>query len=172
MAEAGYVASQSENHLPVVDMSSKYPLSLPIHYSLLQHHCNMPLSISLRFARSFSLARMRPTVPSIDFKPFLYGSPGDRQRIASEIDEALGSVGFIQLHNHGIEQYRVDECFQWVSPITLSCNTSAPVALNADSTTNCRANVFSLFQSPGRGQCCYQAFATLRRTSFRYGVLL
>lgn len=56
---------------------------------------------------------MRPTVPSIDFKPFLHGSAGDRQLIASEIDEALGSVGFIQLHNHGIEQHKVDDCFQW-----------------------------------------------------------
>jgi len=120
--------------------------------SLLQQHCNMPLSIPLRFARSFSLARMRPTVPSIDLQPFLYGSAGDRQRIASEIDEALGSVGFIQLHNHGIEQHKVDACFQWVSRITHSYNTSAPVALNADSTANCRANVFSPFQSPGRGQ--------------------
>lgn len=120
--------------------------------SLLQHHCKLPLSIPLRFARSFSLARMRPTVPSIDFKPFLHGSAGDRQLIASEIDEALGSVGFIQLHNHGIEQHKVDDCFQWVSQITPSYNTSALVALNADSTANCRANVFSPFQSPGRGQ--------------------
>jgi len=71
----------------------------------------MPLSIPLRFARSFSLARMRPTVPYFDLKPFLYGSAGDRQRIASEIDEALGPVGFIQLYNHGIEQHKVDECF-------------------------------------------------------------
>ncbi len=63
---------------------------------------------------------MRPTVPSIDFKPFLHGSAGDRQRIASEIDEALSSVGFIQLHNHGIEQHTVDACFQWVSRITHS----------------------------------------------------
>jgi len=35
------------------------------------------------------------TILSIDLNPFLYGSAGDRQRIASEIDEALGSVGFI-----------------------------------------------------------------------------
>jgi isopenicillin N synthase-like dioxygenase len=54
---------------------------------------------------------MRPTVPYFDLKPFLYGSAGDRQRIASEIDEALGPVGFIQLYNHGIEQHKVDECF-------------------------------------------------------------
>lgn len=56
---------------------------------------------------------MPPTVPSIDFKPFLCGSASDRLRIASEIDEALSSVGFIQLHNHGIEQHKVHECFQW-----------------------------------------------------------
>jgi len=54
---------------------------------------------------------MHPTVPSIDFKPFLGGTA---------IDEALSSVGFIQLHNHGIEQQQVDACFQWVSRITHS----------------------------------------------------
>ena len=57
---------------------------------------------------------MNSTVPSIDFKPFLCGSSSDRREIASEIDEALGSVGFIQLCNHGIEQHKVDACFQWV----------------------------------------------------------
>lgn len=83
--------------------------------SLLQYHVNMSLSIPLRFTRGFRHAHMRPTVPSINFKPFLYGSAGDRQLIASEIDEALRSVGFIQLRNHGIEQHKVDACFQWVS---------------------------------------------------------
>jgi isopenicillin N synthase-like dioxygenase len=58
---------------------------------------------------------MHPAIPSIDFKPFLRGSAGDRQRIASTIDEALSSVGFIRLHNHGIEQRKIDACFQWVS---------------------------------------------------------
>jgi len=58
---------------------------------------------------------MHPTIPSIDFNPFLRGSAGDRQRIASAIDLALSSVGFIHLHNHGIEQRKVDRCFQWVS---------------------------------------------------------
>ena len=68
----------------------------------------MSLSIPLQSARSSSFARMHPTVPSIDFKPFLRGSVGGRQRIASEIDETLSSVGFVQLHNHGIEQHKVD----------------------------------------------------------------
>jgi len=58
---------------------------------------------------------MQQTIPSIDFNPFLCGSAGDRQRIASGIDQALSSVGFIHLHNHGIEQHKVDTCFQWVS---------------------------------------------------------
>jgi len=71
---------------------------------------------------------MRPTVPAIDFKSFLRGTVGDRQRIASEIDEALSSVGFIQLHNHGIEQRKVHACFQWVSGITDPCNASWPVS--------------------------------------------
>ncbi len=51
----------------------------------------------------------------IDFNPFLCGSAGDRQRIALRIDQALSSVGFVHLHNHGIEQRKVDTCFQWVS---------------------------------------------------------
>ena len=72
---------------------------------------------------------MRPAVPSIDFKSFLRGSVGDRQRIALEFDEALSSVGFIQLHNYGIEQHKVDACFQWVSRITYRYNTSWPVIL-------------------------------------------
>ena len=82
--------------------------------SLLGQHRNTPLLLSLRLAMNFILAHMRPTVPSIDFKPFLCGSASDRLRIASEIDEALSSVGFIQLHNHGIKQHKVDACFQWV----------------------------------------------------------
>jgi isopenicillin N synthase-like dioxygenase len=58
---------------------------------------------------------MYPAIPSIDFKPFLRGSAGDRQQIASTVDEALSSMGFIRLHNHGIAQRKIDECFQWVS---------------------------------------------------------
>jgi len=65
---------------------------------------------------------MPPTIPSIDFEPFLHGSAGERQRTASELDEALSSVGFIQLHNHGIEPHKVDACFQWVGRVTPSCN--------------------------------------------------
>ncbi len=57
---------------------------------------------------------MHSNIPSIDFNPFLRGSADDRQRIAFAVDKALSSVGFLQLHNHGIEQRKVDACFQWV----------------------------------------------------------
>ncbi|KAL9128123.1 MAG: hypothetical protein Q9217_003144 [Psora testacea] len=61
------------------------------------------------------LKEMHPTIPSIDFNPFLRGSAGGRQRIASAINGALSSVGFIHLHNHGIEQRKIDACFHWES---------------------------------------------------------
>ena len=72
-------------------------------------------SIPLRVARNLRLAQNHAAIPSIDFSPFLRGSAGDRQQIASAIDEALSSVGFVRLHNHGIEQRKVDACFQRVS---------------------------------------------------------
>ena len=68
---------------------------------------------------------MPPTIPSIDFNPFLCGSAGDRQRIASDIDEALRLVGFIRLRNHGIEQHMVEACFQWVIQIIGSYNDAS-----------------------------------------------
>lgn len=106
----------------------------------------MAVSIPLRFARSLSLARMRPNVPSIDFKPFLHGSAGDCQRIASEIDKALSSVGFIQLHNHGIELHKIDACLQWVSRVTPSFNTSWLVILNADRLQLAEQTTFRAFR--------------------------
>lgn len=68
----------------------------------------------LQFARSYKVAQMQPAIPSIDFNAFLHGSTGDRLRIASTIDGALSSVGFIRLHNHGIEQRKINVCFEWV----------------------------------------------------------
>ncbi|KAF1813539.1 flavonol synthase/flavanone 3-hydroxylase [Eremomyces bilateralis CBS 781.70] len=53
------------------------------------------------------------TVPIIDFGPFLTGSIGDRKRTASEVDEALRTIGCFNLRNHGIPQSQVDECFSW-----------------------------------------------------------
>ena len=71
---------------------------------------------------------MHPNIPSINFNSFLGDSASDRRRIALAIDQALSSVGFIHLHNHGIEQRKIDTCFQWVSFISPSCNSSLAIA--------------------------------------------
>ncbi|MCJ1245559.1 hypothetical protein MMC30_002763 [Trapelia coarctata] len=52
-------------------------------------------------------------IPVIDFKPFLHGSAIDRQHVASTVDEALRSVGFLYITNHGIDQRKIDESFHW-----------------------------------------------------------
>ena len=54
-------------------------------------------------------------IPVIDFGPFLVGCDEDRLRIATEFDRALRSVGFIYLCNHGIDQTKINTCFEWVS---------------------------------------------------------
>ncbi len=61
---------------------------------------------------------MNGDIPWVDFKAFLHGSAHDRERVASTIDAALSSVGFIYLSNHGIDQGKVDECFRWVSDLS------------------------------------------------------
>jgi isopenicillin N synthase-like dioxygenase len=55
-----------------------------------------------------------PSIPLIDFSPFLHGSARDRAQVASSIDEAFQSRGFIYLSNHGIDQRKVDGCFELV----------------------------------------------------------
>jgi len=52
-------------------------------------------------------------IPLIDFGSFLRGSPDDRKQIASDVDAALSSTGFIYLSNHGLEQCKIDTCFEW-----------------------------------------------------------
>jgi len=37
-----------------------------------------------------------------------------RQQVASSIDLAFRSVGFVYLQNHSITQKKVDDCFEWV----------------------------------------------------------
>jgi len=56
---------------------------------------------------------MSLNIPTIDFGPFRSGSPADRQQTASDIDAAFSTVGFCRLHNHGIKQERIDQCFEW-----------------------------------------------------------
>lgn len=54
------------------------------------------------------------SIPLIDFAAYLNGTTQDREDVAMAIDEGLSSVGFIYVSNHGIDQNRVDECFNWV----------------------------------------------------------
>lgn len=54
-------------------------------------------------------------IPLIDFDQFLNGSTDQREQVASAIDAAFRSVGFLYVSNHGIDQDKVDECFQWVT---------------------------------------------------------
>jgi isopenicillin N synthase-like dioxygenase len=54
------------------------------------------------------------TVPIVDFGRFLNGSLQEREEAAAAVDAAFQNVGFVYLHNHGVPQERVDECFDWV----------------------------------------------------------
>jgi hypothetical protein len=54
-------------------------------------------------------------VPIVDYGLFLHGGDEDKRKVAAQIDEAFRTVGFVCLVNHGIEQAKVDECFEWVS---------------------------------------------------------
>ncbi|KAF2194699.1 Clavaminate synthase-like protein [Zopfia rhizophila CBS 207.26] len=56
---------------------------------------------------------MSSDIPTIDFGRF-ERSEKDGTQLASEIDAALSTVGFLHLVNHGIEQGKIDESFQWV----------------------------------------------------------
>ncbi|KAI9771744.1 MAG: hypothetical protein M1839_002759 [Geoglossum umbratile] len=52
-------------------------------------------------------------VPTVDYSLYLHGTAEDKQKIASQIDEAFRSVGFVCLLNHGLAQAKVDACFEW-----------------------------------------------------------
>ena len=56
-----------------------------------------------------------PTIPIVDFAPFITGSRQDQIKTAAEIDEAFRDVGFVYLQNHGVPTEKVEQCFQWVS---------------------------------------------------------
>lgn len=58
---------------------------------------------------------MEPVIPIIDFGRFLGGTVQGRLETARDIDDALRSVGFFYLVNHGISQETIDKCFEWVS---------------------------------------------------------
>lgn len=56
---------------------------------------------------------IQSSIPLIDFDLFRNGSTDEREMVASNIDAAFRSVGFVYLSNYGIDQYKVDECFRW-----------------------------------------------------------
>ena len=75
----------------------------------------------MRDQQQEEISRMNPIdeIPVIDFQPFLTGNTLYKKSVASAIDTALNSIGFIYISNHGIDQSKVDECFNWVSYISL-----------------------------------------------------
>ena len=82
---------------------------------------------------------MHSSIPSVDFSRF-NGSGHDRRQIASEIDNALSTIGFFYLINHGIEQHKIDACFEWVSRILSPVIVTRP-------TRRFRVGVSSTFRS-------------------------
>jgi|SRR6266702_4166378 len=50
-------------------------------------------------------------IPRIDMTPYYAGRPGDRARIASEIDSACREIGFFTIVGHPIQQTALDDLF-------------------------------------------------------------
>jgi isopenicillin N synthase-like dioxygenase len=48
-------------------------------------------------------------LPTIDFAPFRAGGAQQRRKVATEIDDACESAGFMYLRNHGVDQDVIDE---------------------------------------------------------------
>lgn len=84
------------------------------------------------------------SIPLIDFDKFLNGSHDDRKDVASAIDAAFRSVGFIYLRNHGIDGDKIDHCFRWVSLYFLFLDYNlASFAVVSDSVPSPRGVPFS-----------------------------
>ncbi|KIW21228.1 hypothetical protein PV08_01808 [Exophiala spinifera] len=73
---------------------------------------------------------MGSKIPTIDFSRFLTGSAHDRWHTASAVDAALKSVGFFYLIGHGIDQDKIDTCFE-MSKRVFSLPHSTKEALSA-----------------------------------------
>jgi isopenicillin N synthase-like dioxygenase len=67
-------------------------------------------------------------IPVVDFGQFISSSDSGRRDVAAEVDRALSSSGLMYLHNHGIEQSKVDECFAWVSNATFIFFSTCSIA--------------------------------------------
>ena len=64
---------------------------------------------------SYGEAKEESPVPVVDFGPFINGSEADKKDVASKIDEAFRTVGFVYLINHSVTLEKVEECFKWVN---------------------------------------------------------
>ena len=60
---------------------------------------------------------MYSALPVIEFDRFVGGSTEGRKKIASDVDEALKTIGSFCIRGHGILQSRIDECFDFVSQL-------------------------------------------------------
>lgn len=61
-------------------------------------------------------SRSVTTLKVVDFKPFLEGR--DKQGVASAIVEALQSVGFVYLVNHGLPEHKISAMFELVMSLS------------------------------------------------------
>jgi isopenicillin N synthase-like dioxygenase len=57
---------------------------------------------------------MPSKAPVVDFQYFQNGTSQERHRTVAEVDNALKTVGFFQLSNHGIHHDQIEKCFEWV----------------------------------------------------------
>lgn len=55
----------------------------------------------------------KPTVPVIDFQPFLDGTPAGKLKVGKEMYSAMKDVGFMYVINHGIPKEDQDRMFAW-----------------------------------------------------------
>jgi isopenicillin N synthase-like dioxygenase len=65
-------------------------------------------------ARHLTKISSMANIPIVDFAKAASGTKEEKEKIASQIDEAFRNVGFVYLKNHGVPRETVDECFAWV----------------------------------------------------------
>jgi hypothetical protein len=95
------------NHTATPTVESKHAIIAKYNLSIQNYHMMADGSDSRDEAEA--------AIPLIDFHPFLHGNPLDRAQVAAAIDASLSTVGFIYLRNHGIDERKVSDCFNWVS---------------------------------------------------------
>jgi isopenicillin N synthase-like dioxygenase len=54
-------------------------------------------------------------IPIVDFGAFLKDTQEEKEQVATQIDNAFRTAGFMYLKNHGVPRSMIEECFSWVS---------------------------------------------------------